>query len=53
MELLGLAGGLDRASHGLAVTDQLIEIRCAPVDLGDTPSRVGAQRAATSTWRRK
>ena len=30
-------GGLDRAPQGLAVTDQLVEIRCTTVDLGDRP----------------
>ncbi len=30
-------GGHDRPAQGLAVTDQLIEIRCATGDLGDRP----------------
>jgi hypothetical protein len=37
--------GLDRASQGLAVTHQLIEIRCTTRDLGDRPV---ADRSAES-----
>ena len=31
------AGGLNRTSQGLAITDQLIEIACPTGDLGDGP----------------
>ncbi len=37
------AGGLDRTSQGLAVTDQLIENRCPTWDLSDRPGKDGGR----------
>jgi hypothetical protein len=45
--------GLNRASQGLGITHQLIEIRRATWNLGNRQSRIAAHRAATSTWWKK
>ena len=50
--------GLDRASQGLAVADQLIEIGCATRDLGDRPvpdsgaecSHIQLAKEVAATW---
>jgi len=41
-------GGLDRASQGLAVTHELIKIRCTTWDLGDRSVQFSSDRSAES-----
>ena len=43
--------GLDRAPQGLAVTHQLIEIRCTTRDLGDRPFTDRPAQGASTWWK--